>query len=168
MSPTPVVVLMSVDSTRDQYDNLVDGFLKSDTPVTDQIIFDTVNFRAFTAELDDCDVISLLDNPSVSTVSLDAIGNMETLAGDALLANTNSSSGSNPSVISRDVVDMTTRRHILNHTLLDRDIPEASQELEQQGAFFDGSAPVLNSPSHLGWLTATWAQIGLAGQDTCK
>jgi hypothetical protein len=155
MSPTPVVVLMSVDSTQDQYDDLVDGFLKDNTVVSDQIIFDTVNLRAFTAELDDCDVMSLLDNPSVSTVSLNAIGTMETFTGEIPL-------------VSRDVVNMTTKPHILNRTLLARDIPEASAQLVEQGPLFDGDEEVLGSPSHLSWLTATWAQIGLAAEGTCK
>lgn len=76
-----VVVLTTEGSNRQQYESLLGELKVNKVLILDEYIYDTINFRAFTAELNDCDVGKLLGNPIISTPSLNAQGTAKSSSG---------------------------------------------------------------------------------------
>lgn len=72
-SPTTVVILTVENSTRRQYDEFIEKLKDEGVEITDQVIFDNVNFRALVASFDEC-TAQLLVDPIISTVSAPAVG----------------------------------------------------------------------------------------------
>lgn len=69
MSPTAMVILMTEDSTDTQYKDLVLSLPDSTNNV--EIIYKTVNFRVLIANVNDCDITRLWDDPIVETMGLE-------------------------------------------------------------------------------------------------
>lgn len=69
MSPTSMVILMTEDATAAQYKDLV---LSIPDPANHvEIIYEVVNFRVLIANVNDCDIKKLWENPIVETMSLE-------------------------------------------------------------------------------------------------
>jgi hypothetical protein len=155
--------LTTEDSTSQDYNALLAQLKTQNIVIPDKLVYDTINFRALTAELDNCDVEKLLENPTISTISLNAQGTME-LRGN----------NSDVKVSERDDIKPEQDHNItintsknLNATIFERNIPAASANLFLAGGLVEDGDQIAESPFHLAWLTATWAQRGLAGQGTC-
>lgn len=69
MSPTAMVILTTEDTTDAQYKDLVLSLPDSTNNV--EIIYEIVNFRVLVADVDDCDIKRLWDNPIVEAMSLE-------------------------------------------------------------------------------------------------
>ncbi|PVH68888.1 subtilisin-like protein [Cadophora sp. DSE1049] len=67
MSPTPMVILMKESASEAQYKDLV--LSVPDAPNHVEIIYEQVNFRVLVANVNDCDIRKLWDNPIVETMS---------------------------------------------------------------------------------------------------
>ncbi|PVH74819.1 subtilisin-like protein, partial [Cadophora sp. DSE1049] len=69
MSPTSMVILMKEDATAAQYKDLV---LNIPDPANHvEIFYEVVNFRVLIANVNDCDIKKLWENPIVETMSLE-------------------------------------------------------------------------------------------------
>ncbi|KAH6710677.1 hypothetical protein BKA61DRAFT_694333 [Leptodontidium sp. MPI-SDFR-AT-0119] len=69
MSPTAMVILMTEDATAAQYKDLALSI--PDPQNHKEIIYELVNFRVLIADVNDCDIKKLWDNPIVETMSLE-------------------------------------------------------------------------------------------------
>lgn len=69
MSPTAMVILMTEDATDAQYKDLALSIPNAENHV--EIIYEVVNFRVLIADVDDCDIKKLWENPIVETMSLE-------------------------------------------------------------------------------------------------
>ncbi|KAG4439039.1 hypothetical protein IFR05_005467 [Cadophora sp. M221] len=69
MSPTAMVILMTEDATAAQYKDLVLSI--PDAPNHVEIFYELVNFRVLIADINDCDIKRLWDNPIVEAMSRD-------------------------------------------------------------------------------------------------
>ncbi|KAI1374021.1 hypothetical protein F4677DRAFT_461856 [Hypoxylon crocopeplum] len=158
-SPTPVIVLTTRDSTRNEFDTLLSQLKINDTTITNQIVYDSINFRAFAAELDDCDVGNLQGNKIVSTISRNIQGKAET--------SDDSSSTKRDSFVRGVVKDpgpilSSVEVDEGNYTMLGkRAIPDEFRNLYVASKLKDDIGDPY--PFHLDWLTSPWAQRGLTG-----
>ncbi|KAH8810884.1 hypothetical protein F5884DRAFT_897418 [Xylogone sp. PMI_703] len=150
-TPTSVIVLTTRDSTRAEYDDLIRELVEASTLVTDQIVFDNINYRAFTASKHDCNEDLLLKNPIISTVSRPITGLLDDFI------NLDAGTVTKREDVSGTAINLTT------HSMARRDIP-AGSPLSLQSGELDGEQ--IRSPFHLNYLTAPGAQTGLAGTGT--
>ncbi|KAI0841322.1 peptidase S8/S53 domain-containing protein [Hypoxylon sp. FL0890] len=126
-----------------------------------RMIYDSINFRALVAELDDCDVEYLQGNQIVSTLSVNAKGEAD-IFDDSTSAKRDhvpvnvvgerARLGSGPENLER------------NMTMFEkRTIPNDYRNLWVAGKLGDPDDVDYPYPYHLDWLTAPWAQKGLTG-----
>lgn len=170
MMPTPMVVLMSRDSSAQQYNTLVRELKMNQTVFISEIVYETVNFRAFTAKMTNCAVDSLLDNPAVSTISQNIQGEAEAFQGDAVVSSRDAQSTANIS----PNISLVEEQHPRPFSASKKDlvIPPEFANVYEAGSLFDDASEhstLLNGPPfHLGWLTALWTMTGLPQNDLCK
>lgn len=126
--------------------------------MTSVINLNAIDYRAFLAEMDSCMVRTLLANSVVESVSL----NSQFILDQLLPGNTTDTD------TARDFdIEASHRGRPGKRTVRERNIPPASQGLYNTLQLAEGLQPpnyLAGSPRNLDWLTAPWAQRGLAGQ----
>ena len=146
-TPTSLVILTVEKSTRAQYDAFIDTLKKNGVAITDQVIYDAVNFRALAADIDDC-TVKLLDDPIISTISAKANGFIDEDVTDSSASTT------------AKRTPRSARRHKKSRSASKRDVDPATI-LETELEYHDGFNIVYNN--HLNWLSSPWAKMNLAG-----
>jgi hypothetical protein len=161
--PTPVVVVTHEDTSVKHFDNLLNDILSEEqATILDDINLDDYNHRAFLATITQCTFKQLIENPLVSTISYNApIYWVE----DTVTAPAQPELGSRSS----NVADNSSSVDELSNALEERAIPTAQENLiTTVGLGSSLHAYAAQSPYHLNWLTAPWAQQGLTGLGPCK
>lgn len=133
-------------STRSQYDELIADLKERGAIISDEIIYDTINYRAFVCDLDECERRLLYLDSIVSTISSNALGYPDERDDDATVGDTVNPRGLQNKTIERRINPETIKKRI------NTDAPYLIQP---------------SSPYQLGWFSSPWAKTALP-DNTCK
>lgn len=151
--------MLSTKATRNDFNTIVAGLQKNNTPIINSLALEEVNYWRFTVNVDDCAARYLWENPIVTTVSVNTRAHIDDPSdGDALVSRDSHREGlssNNTEAFQNDAESrLMARAASLPPTSL-------AQGLTLEFDFRYGTEPF-----HLGWLTSPWAQKGLTGS-TC-